>query len=99
MLAAMTRDASILGALVLLLAACGVEQTEECARYVACQAAYDEAFAIRPPTPTADYDESGVCWSGSPATAEQCTSNCERATRSLREAAESAGRRLDACEG
>lgn len=99
MLAEMTRNALLLAFVALAFAGCGVEQAEECARYVACQAAYDEAFGIRPPTPTSDYDADGVCWHGNPATAEQCAAICASTTESLGEAAAAAGRSLDACEG
>jgi hypothetical protein len=98
MLAPMTRILWLIGALVVALVGCGGEQPEECARYVACQAAYDEAFGIRPPTPTDDYEDNGVCWVSTPATAEACVQNCERATKSLREAASSAGKNLSACD-
>lgn len=97
MLGSMRWDALLLGSFVALLVGCGGEQAEECERYVACQEAYDEAFGIRPPTPTADYDEGGVCWRA-PATAEACVRSCEITTRSLREAAVAAGQSLPACE-
>lgn len=83
----------------LALAGCGVEQADECVRYVACQQAYDEAFGIRPATPTTDYDEGGRCWFGNPNTAEACAQSCQSTADALRDAANAAGQSLDACDG
>lgn len=99
MLALMRATALPLALVAFALAGCGVEQPPECARYVACQKAYDEAFGIQPPTDTSDYDDGGRCWFGNPNTAEACVRSCESATEALGEAAVAAGQRLDACEG
>lgn len=83
----------------LFVGGCGVAQAPECERYVACQAAYDAAFGIEPPTDTADYDEGGACWFGNLETAATCAATCENATAALSRASSAGGQPLDACEG
>lgn len=78
---------------------CGVEQAEECQRYVACQSAYDTAFGVEPPTDTSAYDEGGRCWFGNLETAATCAQTCAHTADALFEAASSAGQSLDACQG
>lgn len=98
MIATMTARIVVVAVALLAAASCGVEQPEECARYVACQAAFDEAFGIVPATIVSDYDEGGSCWHGNLETADACTRNCASANESLAEAASSAGQPLDACQ-
>lgn len=83
----------------LFVGGCGVDQAPECERYVACQAAYDAAFGIEPPTDTADYDEGGRCWFGNLETAATCAATCESATAALLRAGAAGGQSLAACEG
>jgi len=85
----------------LALATGCVPQSEECAIYVECQAAYDEAFNIAPAqggVDTSRWKPGGVCWASLPAAAD-CTEDCATATAELRAAATSADVDLAACTG
>ncbi len=57
-----------------LVAGCA-KQDRACAKYVACQHAYDDAVHARPKD-TADYDAGGLCW-GEAGLAAQCTQQCQ----------------------
>lgn len=61
---------------------CGVPQSDACAKYVQCQAHYDETYALSP-TDTSDYAEDGVCWTNQ-TRADGCTDSCNIATDVLR---------------
>jgi hypothetical protein len=89
-----------LAPLLLLAAVACVPQSEECARYVECQAAYDEALGVATEqggVDTSRWDNGGACWSDLP-TAADCTADCVEATDALRAAGQSAGVDLPECE-
>lgn len=93
----MTRSA-LLACLLLGSVAC-VPQSPECAQYVDCQAAYDEALGIATDqggVDTSRWQPGGACWADLPSAA-QCTTHCEEATAALRAAAQGAGVDLPAC--
>ncbi len=53
---------------------CTLPQSDACAKYVDCQAHYDETYALGPTT-TDDYTAEGVCWT-SQTRADGCTDAC-----------------------
>jgi hypothetical protein len=63
---------------LVLLAGCGVPQSEECQRYVACQKAYDDSVDY------SAFDANGSCWD-TPRGAARCTEQCKVALKSLSE--------------
>jgi hypothetical protein len=79
-----------LSSVLLLLTACAcVPQSPECAQYVECQAAFDEAMSIavdQGGVDTSRWQPGGVCWGSFPA-AENCTADCIEAIDELRAAA------------
>lgn len=90
------RRALLISCLGALLCACPGPADEACAAYVACQAAYDEAFDL-PATDVSDYAEGGRCWLNEP-TRELCARNCAIALGELQAAAREAGVELAACQ-
>lgn len=77
---------AVLPAAVLSIAGigCGVPQSDPCAKFVQCQAHYDETYALSP-TDTSDYSEDGVCWTNQ-TRADGCTDSCNVANEVLRRA-------------
>ena len=75
---------------------CGIEQSDECRQYIACQQEYDEA-AQTGPTDFADYESDGVCWQ-SAENAATCTGRCTEALAALRDAAANANIDAPSCE-
>lgn len=83
-------------ALLAGLAGCGIEQSDECRQYIACQQEYDEA-AQTGPTEFSDYEGDGVCWQ-SAENAATCTDRCTEALAALRDAAANANLDAPSCE-
>ena len=77
-------------------AGCGIEQSDECRQYIACQQEYDEA-AQTGPTEFSDYEGDGVCWQ-SGENAATCTARCTEALEALRDAAANANLDAPSCE-
>jgi hypothetical protein len=84
-------------AVFLLLPACGPRVVDPaCARYISCQAAFDDATGLEP-VDTSVYAEDGDCWAGDPTAADRCAAECEANADAVRQAAADADLTLDAC--
>lgn len=79
----------------LALSACPLPQAEECARYVACQRAFEARFGL-PPVDVSAYEEGGRCWSNEQ-TRRLCQRLCASSLEELRRAAEEAEKPLKEC--
>lgn len=80
---------------VAALSACGIPQSEECAKYVACAAHYDELMDST--TDTSTYDVDGTCWQSTAEAADACTTACQNAVDGYKTALEAAGEDLGDC--
>lgn len=76
--------------------ACSIPQSDECAKYVDCQAHYDEVNELSE-TDTSAYAADGSCWQSNQEGADACTAACESANTSLKEGLEAAEADLGAC--
>lgn len=77
------------------LAGCGVGQSEECQRYLACQAHYDEVFD-RNPGQTNIYQPDGTCWETQDL-ADACSLACLERMEDLRDTLEAEEEPLEEC--
>ena len=57
---------------------CGVEPSQTCLDYVACQRAYEDAHPDAVVADTSLYEAEGACWNNK-STAESCTNACAEA--------------------
>jgi len=89
---------SLVGLTALIAAACGPVQSEECAKYVECQASYDEQFELTETDLSGSYGPEGSCWSSTQEAADACTAACESANSSLADGLTTAELDPAACE-
>ena len=88
---------SLVGLTALIAAACGPVQSEECAKYVDCQAHYDATFELSETDLSGSYGPEGSCWSSNQEAADACTTACENAVSSLADGLTTAEEDLGAC--
>lgn len=82
-LISIVRSASLLVATVLCASACGLEPSESCEQYLACQDHHDEVLDRPPATDTNIYKPDGTCWENDDL-ADRCTEVCEQRMEALR---------------
>ena len=76
--------------------ACVIPQSEECGKYIDCQAHFDEVNELTSTDLSESYGEGGTCWQNAD-TADSCTSACESANTSLKDSLDAAGEDLGPC--
>ena len=85
----------VLAVFVLGITACGVPPSEECERYLECQAHHDEILD-RPATDTNIFQPDGTCWENEDL-ADNCSDVCDARVLSLKERLERSELDLGPC--
>jgi len=69
---------------------------EDCARFVDCQAYYDEVNGLEP-TDTSPYDFERTCWTGTQEASDACQAVCSEANERLADDLEDNGMAAAPC--
>ena len=69
------RIMSIVGA-IMVLAACGPTQSDECKKFVECNADYGKLEGVTATDYESTHGAKGTCWSSNAAAADACTKTC-----------------------
>ena len=84
------RIMSIVGA-IMVLAACGPAQSDECKKMIECETAYADAMETTATDWEDSYGPKGTCWKNA-GTADSCTEACTNTVDSYKTALEAASK-------